>query len=162
MTQPMKENFLRRWSRLKRDPPTPKDVAAAAPQQPAGASGAAPAAEPLPTLESLDFSSDFSVFMAHEVEDGLRRAALQKLFHAKHFNVMDGLDVYIDDYNSFEPIGEELLNNLNQARGLLFDDPSEALEVAEAAPAEAGPSRIDAVLPDESTTREHNALDRKP
>ena len=158
----MKENFLQRWSRLKRDPPTPTDVGAAAPQQPVGVSDAASAAEPLPTLESLEFSSDFSAFMAREVEEGLRRAALQKLFHAEHFNVMDGLDVYIDDYNNFEPIGEELLNNLNQARGLLFDEQSDPVEVSGAAPVEAEPSRSDAILPVESTTREDPAMDRKP
>ena len=34
---------------------------------------------------------------------------------------MDGLDIYIEDYNVSEPIPEEMLTTLNHARGLLFD-----------------------------------------
>lgn len=133
MMRDLKENFLQRWSRLKRElPAQPDEPASGAP----GATAPAPPAA-LPEPDSLEFSSDFAAFMHEEVEDGLRRAALQKLFHAEHFNVMDGLDVYIDDYNSFEPIGEEMLKGLNQARGLLFDgEPPEA--VPESAPAVAG------------------------
>lgn len=132
----MKEKFLSRWSRLKLDQPSPP-----APTPPAAGTGTAPAspvAPPLPALDSLEFSSDFTAFMQEEVADGLRRSALQKLFRAEHFNVMDGLDVYVDDYNSFEPIGAEMLNKLNQARGLLFDDapPAAATTPATAAAAE--------------------------
>lgn len=145
----MKENFLQRWSRLKRDPPTPAAATPPTPQAGAGGAPAAPATPALPALDSLEFSSDFTAFMADEVEDGLRRVALQKLFHAGHFNVMDGLDVYIDDYNSFEPIGEEMLNNLNQARGLLFDDEKAAPGAAETTPGESASPRIDADQPDE-------------
>lgn len=116
------ENFLKRWSRLKRAEPKPPDE----PASPEGASAApgtaTPPPVPLPPVESLGFSSDFSAYMQTGVGQGLRRAALQQLFQNEHFNVMDGLDVYVDDYNSFEPIGAELLHNLNQARGLLFDD----------------------------------------
>ncbi|HCX33170.1 MAG TPA: DUF3306 domain-containing protein, partial [Rhodocyclaceae bacterium] len=47
---------------------------------------------------------------------------LGKLFHSDHFNVMDGLDVYIDDYGRPDPIPPEMLARLNQARDLLFGD----------------------------------------
>lgn len=114
-----KENFLKRWSRLKRD----ESEASVSPEVTSVASGTAtPPPSPLPDPETLGFSSDFSGYMQAGVDQTLRRAALQKLFQAEHFNAMDGLDVYVDDYNSYEPIGEELLRNLNQARGLLFDD----------------------------------------
>jgi hypothetical protein len=43
------------------------------------------------------------------------------LFQDPHFNVMDGLDTYIDDYTKADPIPEAMLRGLNQARGLLFD-----------------------------------------
>jgi hypothetical protein len=33
----------------------------------------------------------------------VRNAALKKLFTDPHFNVMDGLDVYIDDYGKPDP-----------------------------------------------------------
>ncbi|MFA6314098.1 MAG: DUF3306 domain-containing protein [Sterolibacterium sp.] len=142
----MKENFLQRWSRLKRAPSANTPPAASVSTAAAPGVSAPPV---LPALDSLEFSSDFSAFMADEVEDGLRRVALQKLFHTGHFNVMDGLDVYTDDYNSFEPIGEELLRNLNQARGLLFDDEKTAAESMEAAPLETGSPRVDADQPDD-------------
>jgi hypothetical protein len=107
-----KENFLARWSRLKRQgtqlagtPPAPRPVGPVA---------------PLPALDSLDFSSDFSAFLRAEVEEQVKRAALKKLFHSDHFNQMDGLDVYIDDYNQFEPLTEDILSQLNHARELLF------------------------------------------
>lgn len=109
-----KEKFLSRWSRLKRA--VANDASAAAPS-PVVAPGTA--AE-LPPLDTLDFSSDFTGFLQPQVEESMKRAALKKLFHSGQFNTMDGLDVYIDDYNKFEPIPEEMLRQMEQARGLLF------------------------------------------
>ncbi len=106
-----KESFLARWSRLKRQN-APEAVMPPA-SRPAGP------VEPLPALDSLDFSSDFSAFLRAEVEEQVKRAALKKLFHSDHFNRMDGLDVYIDDYNQFEPLTEDILSQLNHARELL-------------------------------------------
>lgn len=102
-----KEHFLARWSRLKRAvaplppalPPVPS--AAVAPPQAA-----------LPSLDSLDFSSEFSGFLQPQVEESLKRAALKKLFHSGPFNEMDGLDVYVEDFNTFDPIPEEMLRQL--------------------------------------------------
>ena len=112
----MAESFLKRWSRLKHT----ADTVRVAPAQPPPAA-AKPEVTPLPALDSLGMSSDFLPFMQGEVAEGVRRVALQKLFAAEHFNIMDGLDVYIDDYNKFEPIGEEMLQQLMQAPGLLND-----------------------------------------
>ncbi len=122
----MAENFLKRWSRLKRAPLDPLPAA------PSVAPAAAAPAAPLQAVDSLELSSDFLPFMQGEVEESVRRSALQKLFTAEHFNVMDGLDVYVDDYNKFEPIGEEMLQQLMQAPGLLNDfvrDPATGPEV---------------------------------
>lgn len=156
----MKENFLQRWSRLKLDPAPPSANTPPAPSASTAAIPGVSAPQALPALDSLEFSSDFSAFMADEVEDGLRRVALQKLFHAEHFNVMDGLDVYTEDYNSFEPIGEELLRNLNQARGLIFDDEESAAETTEAAPLETGAPRIDADQPDDPPASQDIIMDK--
>jgi hypothetical protein len=57
------------------------------------------------------------------VDPGTKSAALRKLFGDPHFNKMDGLDVYIDDYTKEDPIPATMLRALNQARSLgLFDD----------------------------------------
>ena len=42
----------------------------------------------------------------------LKRAALKQLFRHPRFNIMDGLDVYIDDYTKADPIPPEMLNKL--------------------------------------------------
>jgi hypothetical protein len=81
---------------------------------------------PPPTLEDvakLTPSSDFRRFIAPTVDPAIKNAALKKLFADPHFNVMDGLDVYIDDYGKPSPIPAATLRQLAQARGLgLFDD----------------------------------------
>jgi hypothetical protein len=87
------------------------------------ASVAAPGAEPpLPPVESLTFESDFSLFMRPDVDETVRRAALRKLLRDPRFNVMDGLDVYIDDYSKPSPIEPEIVRSLMQAR-YIFSPP---------------------------------------
>ena len=100
----MSEDFLRRWSRLKRESNLPKESTPEEPPVPQ-----------LPPVESLTFESDFKAFMHSKVEEGVKRAALKKLFHDPRFNVMDGLDTYIDDYTKAEPISDELLARLTHA-----------------------------------------------
>ena len=53
-----------------------------------------------------------------KVGEDVRRAALKKLFSDPHFNVMDGLDVYIDDYSKTEPIPAAMLAGLRQAQNI--------------------------------------------
>jgi hypothetical protein len=110
-----KQDFLRRWSRLKHE--SAKSVPAKAEDS----------AKPvLPALESLNFESDFKAFMHSKVEESVKRAALKKLFSDPRFNVMDGLDTYIDDYTKADPISEELLARLDHARqALLVQQPEE-------------------------------------
>ena len=107
-----KQDFLRRWSRLKRD-------SAGAVQKKDAPS--VPSEKPeLPPLDSLTFESDFKAFMHSKVEEGVKRAALKKLFADPRFNVMDGLDTYIDDYTKAEGIPESMLETLEHARVTLF------------------------------------------
>ena len=73
-----------------------------------------PAAEPpkLPTLsdvEQLTPDSDFSTFMTQGVSPEVRNAAMKKLFTDPHYNVMDGLDIYIGDYNTPDPLPAGML-----------------------------------------------------
>jgi hypothetical protein len=121
-----KEDFLRRWSRLKKEDKV-----------------AAPEEKPMPTLPSVDKltpESDFSGFMHPKVEDALRRVALKKLFRGDpHFNLPDPYEAYSGDWTVGEPIPEEMLATLNQAQQLLFGDKKdeEKKEVAdESKPAE--------------------------
>jgi hypothetical protein len=82
--------------------------------------------------------SDFTPFMRSEVDPGLRRQALRTLFRDERFNVMDGLDVYIDDYSKPDPIPPEWLGKMNQMARLGDYKPPEAVEKeAEVPPDEA-------------------------
>jgi len=116
------EAFLSRWSRrkleAKRDAPAALPAAepetnlpaapdAAVPQAPAA--GAQPGTGP-----------EYLEFFDPRVDEKLRRTALKKLFSEPQFNVMDGLDTYVDDYSKPDPIPEAMLRRLNQAKDLLL------------------------------------------
>lgn len=107
------EEFLSRWSRRKSE--ARAEPPAAVPARPA----AADAPPALPPLESLNKDSDFTGFLHPKVDEGLRRAALKKLFSDPHFNVMDGLDIYIDDYSKDDPIPEAMMKELRHAQDIL-------------------------------------------
>lgn len=85
-----------------------------------------PAETPPPTLEDvalLTRDSDFSSFVARNVQPDVRNAALKKLFTDPQFNVMDGLDTYIDDYGRPDPLPRSMLRQMAQSVALgLFDD----------------------------------------
>lgn len=138
--------FLGRWARRKEEarqgkaleepaaavPATSVDPAAPA----AGTQAASPAPDPAATPDAeppkaltledarvLTQDSDFKPFMAGGVSPEVRNAAMKKLFADPHFNVMDGLDTYIDDYSKFEPIPESMLRQMASAKFLkLFGD----------------------------------------
>jgi len=114
------EPFLSRWSRRKSESRGESDAAPplAVPPEPVAQSVPAVAAEPLPTIESLTPESDFTGFMKPEVDEGLKRRALKTLFQDPHFNVMDGLDTYIDDYSKPDPLPEGWLAQLRQVARL--------------------------------------------
>ena len=76
---------------------------------------------PLPTLEDvqrLTPQSDFQPFMQPGVGAEVRNAAMKKLFADPHFNVMDGLDIYIDDYNQPDPMPAGMLRKMASAQFL--------------------------------------------
>ena len=116
-------DFLRRWSRRK------KEAAAAAAQPPAPQPPEVKPAD-LPPVESLTFDSDFSAYLRANIDEGLKRAALKKLLHDPRFNVMDGLDTYIDDYTKNDPIPPEMLKTLEHARSTLFGPRQEAEKIS--------------------------------
>ena len=97
-------------------------------------------APPPPTLEDvaeLTPESDFKRFVGRGVSPEVRNAAVKKLFTDPHYNVMDGLDIYIDDYSIPSPLSAAMMAKMVGAQFLkLVDDPNEV----KAAPAIASPA----------------------
>jgi hypothetical protein len=110
-----KEAFLNRWSRLKKDQAKPVE------KVPPGGKPDGPAPT-LPPVDKLTPESDFTGFMHPKVEDALRRVALKKLFADPHFNIPDPYEAYSGDWTVGEPISDEFMATLNQAKQLLFSD----------------------------------------
>jgi hypothetical protein len=139
--------FLSRWSRRKvevregrvLDDPAPASVPPAKTvAQPPSVVSATPAASdtpppaPAPTLADaaqLTPDSDFTGYMARGVAPDVKNAAMKKLFADPHFNVMDRMDIYIDDYGLPDPLPLAMLRQMTSAKALnLFDDTPEAPE----------------------------------
>lgn len=144
----MADGFLSRWARRKEavrqgkdlpeepvkglvpEPPSPQPSPAGGRGSLEGG-GATPAPEtvPPPTLEdvqALTSESDFSRFVQPDVSPDVKNAAMKKLFSDPHFNVMDGLDTYIDDYSKPDPMPPEMLKSLASAKFLrLFEEKDE-------------------------------------
>lgn len=85
--------------------------------------------KPVPSMAdvpSLTQDSDFTQFMASEVTPEVKNAAMKKLFADPHFNVMDRMDVYIDDYGQPDPIPKAVIRQMVSAKFLnLFEDDAE-------------------------------------
>ncbi len=130
----MSDSFFSRWSRRKQEAaaqataiePVRSPVVTAEPSPLlAPAAGTVPDAvpenPPLPTLDDvreLTPESDFQPFMQNGVGPEVRNAAMKKLFADPHFNVMDGLDIYIDDYSQPDPMPVDMLAKMASAQFL--------------------------------------------
>jgi hypothetical protein len=120
----MAGGFLNRWSRRKAGEqvePEKKPVdlvrqtEASEPNTPSQDQDL-PASATLEDVEKIDrFAPDFSAFMKPGVDPTVQQAALKKMFSDPHFNVMDGLDIYIDDYSKPDPIPLEMLKRMVQS-----------------------------------------------
>ncbi|MGC4394646.1 DUF3306 domain-containing protein [Hydrogenophaga sp. T2] len=174
-------NFFSRWSRRKEAarsgqalPPEPVVARAAPVAAPAPVVAPAPLAapeppaarEPAPPAPTLDDvarltpESDFSRFVAKDVSSDVRNAAVKKLFADPHFNVMDGLDIYIDDYSKPSPLSKAELAMMVGAKFLkLVDDPDEKKAEAPAAPTaptDGGPTAATPSPPEGNPTPSHD------
>ena len=152
----MSDGFLGRWSKRKLDvkqgkevePEPVVEVAAAPPPQPSPeGAGSEPSQPPPPTLEdvqALTAESDLNRFVTADVPADVKNAAMKKLFADPRYNVMDGLDVYIDDYSKPDPIPYSMLRGLASAKFLGLFDAEEKEEAAarEAAAAAEGPRDV--------------------
>lgn len=109
-------------------------VAGAAGAHEPGRSAVGAAPEPViepapPTLaqaQTLTPQSDFKPFVARGVAPEVRNAAMKKLFADPHFNVMDGLDIYIDDYSRPDPLPLAMLRQMASAQflGMVQEEPA--------------------------------------
>jgi hypothetical protein len=106
-------------------------------------SAAAPAQTPsaltLADVAQLPSGSDISRFVAQGVAPEVRNAAFKKLFADPHFNVMDRLDTYIDDYHTPNPLPAAVVRQLAATDFLGWNRPTE-----EAAPANASATTVPA------------------
>ena len=119
---------------------------------------------PPPTMDDvaqLAPGAEVSRFLAPQVDESVKRAALKKLFTDPHFNVMDGLDTYIEDYGRADPIPESMLRRMAQSKVLgLFDHEQREAPELKASPDGAAPQQVpqspptpqepEAVPPDEN------------
>ncbi|MDD2926241.1 DUF3306 domain-containing protein [Rhodoferax sp.] len=166
----MADGFLGRWSQRKQAvregkplvEPVPKVVPSEVPPGAAAAPSSAPAVptvpaaastvspQPAPTLDdvqALKPDDSFARFVARDVSPDVRNAAMKKLFADPHYNVMDGLDIYIDDYSKPSPLSAAALRQMASAKflNLLEEEPpapigedahtATASDVAQSAPA---------------------------
>ena len=149
---PTDERFLSRWARVKHRAQAQavpvaeqstgiasidgavRNTSSGGPDKPkvsedAGAKGIlpdSPVPDALPSLDSLTPQSDFSPFMARDVDPQLRNLAMKKLFTDPHYNVMDRLDIYIDDYSIHQPLPLDIIRQMSISKTLgLFDDEEE-------------------------------------
>lgn len=162
--------FLSRWARRKAQvrqgavltepaaPTLPPILPAVEPQaathvaeMPAGPEAKA---DPPPTLNDvaeLTHESDYTRFVVRGVQPEVKNAALKKLFTDPHFNVMDGLDTYIDDYGKPDPLPEGMLRQMVQSKmlGLFAEEEEEEDKERAGTPTAAPPTPETA--PDEDT-----------
>ena len=170
MNEERNDGFLSRWSRRKvqarEGQPLAEPAAVLAPAEPESEVERRPAAPaltdpqdstapqpeaPMPTLEdvqALTLDSDFKPFVARAVAPEVRNAAFRKLFSDPHFNVMDGLDIYIDDYTRPDPLPASVLAKLASAKflRLVEEEPEAPAEGANAASSTEGQA-ADATTP---------------
>lgn len=117
------ESFFQRWSRRKSDegdaPKAPSTDARVDAQNDVPAVGQERLPPTLDDVAKLTTDSDFKPFVARGVDEEVRRTAMKKLFTDPHFNIMDGLDIYIDDYTKSDPIPPAMLAMMSHAQTLL-------------------------------------------
>jgi hypothetical protein len=89
----------------------------------------------LEDVSKLTPESDFTSYMTQGVSPEVRNAAMKKLLADPHYNIMDGLDIYIGDYNTPDPLPEGMLAKMVGAQFLGLVKAPE--DVAQSPPSEA-------------------------
>ena len=128
-------------------------------------------AKPLSLMDAqaLGVGSDFIPFMARGVAPEVRNAAMKKLFADPHYNLMDGLDIYIDDYSTSVPLPAAIVKQLVSARflGLFEEDaqpavPADRHATASVIPAASSTAFLTAPESPVAGVDELNSVDGRP
>jgi len=146
--------FLGRWSRRKQavargeTPPEP------APAVPSPAVPPSPEA-PLPDPLTLGMADDFSAFLRDKVPPALKHKAMQHLFSHPHFNELDMMDVYMEDFNLVPNLEPAALDLVKHAKAVLSPEALQPLEgdAGRDATAASGDDGMVALVPAEDTER---------
>ena len=165
----MSENFLSRWSKRKLEVRAQEKLAEEAPavQDKAPVSAvnvesenrahelvkADSQVQPVPDLElplpteadllAVKQGGDIKAFMVDKVSTELKNKAFKALFSRPEFNVMDGLDIYIDDYNKFTPLSKEDIGKMTLSKQLLSRPD---LEIPKKGDMQAGLEKLESAL----------------
>ena len=123
-------------------------------------SGETPPPPTLADVALLTRDADYTRYLGGNVSPEVKNAALKHLFTDPHFNVMDRLDVYIDDYGKPDPLPPGMLRQMLQAHVLgLFDEEDEQKKTALA---NATPPESAAAPPTDSSPHENTDLQLQP
>ncbi|PQJ25633.1 hypothetical protein BSZ31_12325 [Limnobacter sp. SAORIC-690] len=179
----MSENFLSRWSKRKLEVRAQEQLAeevtvlkTEAPLSGVDSGQSAAAGElsstkpleqtaatqpelPLPTEEDLhavEQGGDIKAFMVDKVSTELKNKAFKALFSRPEFNVMDGLDIYIDDYSKFTPLSQEDIGKMTLSKQLLSRPD---LEIPKKGDINAGLEKLESALASEEDSAS-DALDK--
>ena len=159
------KGFLSRWSQRKQalargeappEPPAPVAPAAAAP------AGTAEPEAPLPDPATLTLADDFSAFLRPKVSAALKQQAMKQLFAQAHFNQVDMLDVYMDDYNLIPDLPAAELDLMQHARKILNPEPAPTLAELDEAREAALRVEAEAAEADDAATAPGEAADTDP
>lgn len=166
----MADGFLSRWSRKKAgklDEPVETKKEVDLPLEKVGVPNE-PTLPPatLEDVEKIDpLAPDFSAFMKSDVDPAVQQAAMKKMFSDPHFNIMDGLDIYIDDYSKPDPLPAGMLERMAQSEMLeLFTTPKEDGEPSKSSESisKAETPAIEATVPSSITTPDLSAAEKLP
>lgn len=144
--------FLGRWSRRKQA--VAKGETPPEPVPPSAAPVEAKDEPPLPDPLSLGMDDDFSGFLRDKVPATLKRQALQHLFSHAHFNQVDGLDVYMEDFNQVANLDAASMELVKHAKAVLDPTPRDAVpdEASASLEADEAEAASDPVADSEATT----------
>ena len=148
------EGFLSRWSRRKRADQETRAAEerpsgpAAPPVETAGVPAETPVPPDLPSLETLDKDSDYTVFLQAGVPEAVRQQALRRLWTSDPVLAnLDGLLEYGENFRAAF-VDPEIVSTLYRVGEGMLDEPPEppALDgsapPAESAPTETAPTEV--------------------